>query len=68
VTISAQDLMSTNPNDWLIWVGDDEFNGMGTLACEIQPPMQQSWLMNGGFTVQNVANCVSVTIGLTCQP
>ena len=70
-TIKASDLMSPDANHWLIWVGDDDSTptqSVGTVACKIQPPMQESWLLNGQFTVQNIQSCVSVTIGVVCQP
>jgi hypothetical protein len=66
--IQASDLMSTNANRWLLWVGDDEFNGSGTVACQVHPPMQESWLLKGQFTLQNIDYCKSLTIGLVCQP
>jgi hypothetical protein len=66
--MTAADLMSANAATWRVWVGDTEFNGRGTLACEVHPPLQASALLNGQFTVSNLQNCVSFSVTLICQP
>ena len=66
--VTAADLMSANTDAWRVWVGDTEFNGRGTLACQVRPPLQASALINGQLTVTNVQNCVSLTLTLVCQP
>jgi hypothetical protein len=67
-TLQASDLMSPNPSAWLIWVGDDEFNGQGTVACQIHPPMQEAWLHAGQASYANIDSCLSVNLQLVCQP
>ena len=67
-TITAADLMSANTNTWRVWVGDSEFNGRGTLACEVRPPLQASALLAGQSTAMNLQSCVSFTVTLVCQP
>jgi hypothetical protein len=67
-TITAAELMSANADDWRVWVGDTEFDGRGTLACQVRPPLAASALINGQLTVTNVQNCVSFTVTLVCQP
>lgn len=72
VTISGATLLSATAR-WRLWVGDDDgcnANGdcFGDLACEIDPPLQTTWLQSGGFTVMNVGSCVSVSVQLVCQP
>ena len=67
-TITAAQLMSTDMNAWRVWVGDSEFNGRGTLACQVRPPLQAAALLGGQLTVANVQNCVSFTVNLVCRP
>lgn len=67
-TITAADLMSANAATWRVWVGDSEFTGRGTLACEVRPPLPATALLNGQLTVANVQNCVSLTLTLVCRP
>jgi hypothetical protein len=67
-TISAADLMSANADSWRVWVGDTEFNGRATLACEVHPPLQASVLMASQLTTTNLQNCVSITLNFVCQP
>ncbi len=67
-TITAADLMSPNAATWRVWVGDSEFNGRGTLACQVSPPLQAATLVAGQLTVTNVQNCVSFSLTLVCQP
>jgi hypothetical protein len=67
-TITAAELMSANVNAWRVWVGDTEFNGRATLACEVHPPLQAATLVGGQLTVTNLANCVSFSMALVCQP
>jgi hypothetical protein len=67
-TISAADLMSANADAWRVWVGDTEFNGRATLACEVHPPLAASALIDGQLIIANVQNCVSFTVTLVCQP
>jgi hypothetical protein len=66
-TIKAQDLLSPT-GSWRLWVGDDEGNGRGQLACGIQQPMQASWLHDGQITFSNLGSCVSLTVKLVCVP
>jgi hypothetical protein len=67
-TITAAELMSTDTNAWRVWVGDSEFNGRGTLACQVRPPLQAAALLGGQLTATNLANCVSFTVTLVCRP
>jgi len=70
-TISGATLLSPTAR-WQLWVGDDDgcdpSGCYGTLACSVTAPMQSTWLLNGGFTVMNVANCVALNVKLVCQP
>ena len=67
-TITAADLMAANADTWRVWVGDNENNGRGTLACQVRPPLSASALVAGQSTVTNLASCVSLTLTLVCQP
>ena len=67
-TITGAALMSPLPATWRVWVGDTEFNGRATLACEVHPPLQASALAAGRLAVVNLQNCVSLTVALVCQP
>jgi len=70
-TISGATLLSPTAR-WQLWVGDDDgcdpSGCYGTLACSVTAPMQSTWLLNGGFTLMNVANCVALNVKLVCQP
>ena len=72
-TISGATLMSASAK-WRLWVGDDDdgcntpAGCRGQLACEIDPPLQATWLESGGFTLMNLASCTSVSVTLVCQP
>jgi hypothetical protein len=66
--MTAAELMSADAATWRVWVGDNEFNGRGALACEVHPPLPASALVNGQFTVANLKNCVSFSMTLICQP
>jgi hypothetical protein len=66
-TVKASDLMSTT-NTWRLWVGDDDGNGVGQVACQIQQPLSANALHTGQLTVQNLGSCVSLTVQFLCQP
>jgi hypothetical protein len=66
-TVKASDLMSTSTT-WRLWVGDDEGNGTGQVACQIWQPLSANALHTGQLTVQNVSSCVSLTVQFLCQP
>jgi hypothetical protein len=66
-TVKASDLMSTTTS-WRIWVGDDDGNGVGQVACQIQQPLSANALHTGQLTVQNIGSCVSLTVQFLCQP
>ena len=63
-TITAADLMSANPDTWRVWVGDSEFNGRGTLACQVRPPLSANALVDGRLIATSLRTRSVVLTGL----
>ncbi len=67
----ASDLLAGG-NHWQIVVYDDDVDAdtgpFGETICTIFDPLVAADFLNGGFTRNDVSNCISVSIKLTCHP